>query len=278
VVPFGNPRGPLGHQDAFPTQNKQLKEISEPSPRSDDLSWGILLKRYSLELFESNQDPEFSEVRQGGVHNCPLPAFLAAMVHTKTFSSKIKIAETKQKVKSGYSDKGAYPDSNKTSNLEKDETDRFFTVEFPGSQSVEVTDFLWSSTSEITYARSSKKALWVSLIEKAFVRLWVKGGYDTLADANKGPDANTVIERMSGSADAVEVQTLTDAELKARITKAKTVPTIARSKAGDANLAHAYTVLGLEGEKVKLFNALNGTTDERTLASFKTRFDYLLYP
>jgi len=279
VVPSGNPRGPLGQQDADPTQTKQLKKLSEPSPVSNDLNWGILLIRHSLDLFENNKDPEFSEVRQGGVHNCPLPAFLAAMVHTKTFSNKIKISETKQKVKSTYSDKEAYPDSNKTSDLEKDETNRFFTVEFPGSQSAEVTDFLWSDKfSTITYAHSSKAALWVSLVEKAFVRRWVTGGYETLADANTGPDANTVIERLFGSADAVEVQTLQDAELIALLTKAKTVPTIARSKADDANLAHAYTVLGMDNGKIKLFNAINGKTDERTLANFKTRFDYILYP
>jgi hypothetical protein len=279
VVPTGNPRGPLGQQDAVPTQTKQLKKISEPAPRNDDLSWGILLIRHSLDLFENNKDPEFSEVRQGGVHNCPLPAFLAAMVHTNTFSNKIKISETKQKVKSDHSDKTRYPDSNKTPNLDKDETNRFFTVEFPGSESAEVTDFLWSDKfSTITYAHSSKSALWVSLVEKAFVRRWVTGGYETLADANTGPDANEVIEHMFGSADAVEVQTLKDAEIIVRLTKAKTVPTIARSKADDANLAHAYTVLGLKGDKVELFNALSGKTEERTLASFKARFDYLLYP
>jgi len=272
-----HPLGIEGGPDEM--QAGALKEIAEPAPRKDDQSWGIQLARHDKAL--AGTDKKVQEIKQGAILNCPLPALLAAMVHTKTLASKVTITERSQKVKSTYPDKTVYPESNKKTDppLAKDETQTTFEVTFPGNAKTEVTNFLWSnSAGAAEYGRSSENVLWVSVIEKAFVVLKANASYETLASADTGPAANEVVEFVTGSVQVKEVAKLSAADLNATLANATKVPTIARRSNIDNNYAHAYAVLGLNAGKVKLYDALGQREREISLDDFKKGYDYILHP
>jgi hypothetical protein len=277
--PFGHER-PLGSNggDVIPLDQAPARTIDEPAPVKADRSWGILLKRVEKPLFD--QQTKVDEVKQGSIYNCALPAVLAAMVHTGTLNSKIKITPKTDKAKSKFSDPSVYPDSNKTAELAKDETKTTFEVEFPGKEKTEVTNFFWSSTSNIEYGRSTANAIWVSVIEKAFVVLKASASYETLADANKGPDGTATVAFLTGSVTVHEVAKLKDPELIKVLQAAAKTPTYARFGAPDANMAHAYAVLGMKGTpaKVELYDALGQRRVERTLADFRKAYDFIVHP
>lgn len=277
LVPAGE-RHPLGLYDGIEAlQSATLREVNEPSPRNDDLSWGILLVRHDKPVF--GRDKKVDEVKQGAIFNCPLPALLAAMLHTNTLSHYVSITEKSQKVKSKYRDRSVYPSSNKTASLEKDETQTLFEVQFPGNKKTEVTNFFWSNAaSEIEYGRSSAGALWVSIIEKAFVVLKAGASYETLSDANKGPSANDTVEFVTGSVHVDEPGKLSDPVLTTLLSNARTIPMIARRANPVNTFAHSYAVLGISQGKVQLYDALQQKTTQPTLAKFKQDYDFVLRP
>jgi hypothetical protein len=277
---FAGDQHPLGTDgSATPMDGQGLREITEPSPRRDDESWGIQLARHDKELW--GQEKKHDEVKQGAILNCPLPALLAALIHTRKLDTYIKITARAAKVKSRYKDLSAYPESNKKENppLAKNETQTTFEIAFPGDAKTEVTNFLWSNSGGAAeYGRSSSDVLWVSVIEKAFVVLKCGASFETLASADKGPSANDVVEFVTGSVQVKETAKLGASELTATLTAATTVPTIARRGNIDNNLAHAYAVLGLSAGKVKLYDALGQRDREITLDAFKKDYDYIFHP
>ncbi len=131
-------------------------------------------------------------------------------------------------------------------------------------------------------ARSFKKDLWVSLVEKAFTKVAASNSYNRLSDANKGPDANKVIEIMYGVkyAQAVAIQGMKDDELKTLIEQATKIPTIMRWAATSANQAHAVTVEGIDSldGQVNWIDSLSGVSSSNTLKEVKEQFDYILHP
>lgn len=273
-VPGKNPGGVTPLKSSGP-------EIIEPDAVYEHLISGVLLHRCGKMIFDKSKgSPSEYDVRQGAVLNCPLPAFLAAMVHTKTFNSKIKIAEIKKPAISVHG-------STRT------DVTRYFEIKFPDNPDEEkysatkvalkLTDRFWGSGAcEMTYARCSKKDLWVSLVEKAFVKIAAGNTYERLNDANKGPDANEVIEIMFGVdvSQVVSVKGKSDKELEALFKKAETVPMIIRWANPNNNQAHAVTVEGLDpvDNVVNWIDSLSGTSSGSTLKQIRDQFDYVLHP
>ena len=266
----GGAPGPSG---LTPLQTAMAPTINEPNPVVQHESFGIKLHRCSHPIADAG-GMTVDEVRQGGIENCPLPALLAALVHTKKFETKIAIAEKKQEAISHSSKRG-------TEKSEIDlKVDRYFEVKFPGGELIQITDYFWgSSPCAKEYGHSKgKEALWVSLVEKAFVAQWASNSYNSLESADTAPDANTVVTALTGSVTVIEVGTQSNAQLEALAAAAETVPTIGRRTAG--GVAHAWAILGFDKAKkiVKLYNALSGLRQERTTSNFKAEFDYLFTP
>jgi hypothetical protein len=275
-VPTKNASAPLGSTPLGQSE----PEIIEPNAVYAHLSYGVSLHRCKRPIFDKGAgSPSAYDIRQGAVFNCPLPAFLAAMVYTQTFASKIKIKQINDPAVSVQGD-------------DKKKVDRYFEVKFPNNpskersnttQPVKATDFFWGSGScKMQYARSFRKDIWVSLIEKAFTKIAASNSYNRLSDATRGPHANTVIEFMYGVefAHAVKIQGKSDNDLKALIKNATKVPTIMRWAAPGANQAHAVTVEGLDpvDDHVNWIDSLSGVTSSNTLKEVKEQFDYILYP
>lgn len=258
VKPLGGPT-PLGPQTV----------IHEPSPVRAHLSFGVELHRCSHPVFAKQGATRF-EVRQGSVRNCPLPALLAAMAYTKQLG-KITVTEKRTPAVSSYKGKSIT-------------VDRYFEVTFSGQAPIQVTDRFWGSgPCSMEYARSTEKALWVSLIEKAYVKLRVGNTYEKLSDVNASPDANTVVEDLTGApvANVVVVASQSDDQLRQQLQKARTTPMIARLDNPQSNNAHAYTVEGMDpavADEVLLFDALKQVSLSLSLKSFKSQYSHLLFP
>ncbi|MEO0974435.1 MAG: C2 family cysteine protease [Pseudomonadota bacterium] len=271
---LGHPDGFIGTGDDLATKPLgettplgPVPEITEPAPVRAHLSFGVTLNRCANPAFAKNTT--HFEVRQGSVYNCPLPALLAAMVYTKQLG-KITITEKSQPAISKFKGKSS-------------KVDRYFTVKFPGHDAIKVTDRFWGSGAcKMEYARSTEKALWVSLIEKAYVKLRAGNTYEKLSSADKSPDANTVVEDLTGSeAQVVVVSGETKASLRKHLQTATKTPMIARLHKPNSNNAHAYTVEGLDPhvpDEVLLFDALKGVSLSLGLDSFKEQYSHLLFP
>ncbi len=140
----------------------------------------------------------FDEVRQGNLNNCPLPAILAAMVHTRRFQTSM-ISEVKSCVLSSRRLRNLRkpdpqnPDQSQWGNcrnprglllFDECRTNRYFSVSFRTRQNtpVDVSDLFYSqappSRAELWYAHSTRNNLWISIVEKAYAAY--RGGKNPL--------------------------------------------------------------------------------------------------
>jgi hypothetical protein len=110
-----------------------------------------------------------TEIEQGSLADCVLPAVLAAMAHTSTGRTQLR---KMVKMQSGVVVQSTWSRGKITSK-------GLVTVAFPTAKvPVQISRLLYRQGNTVLYARSSQKTGWVSFIEKAYaVR---KGGYSGL--------------------------------------------------------------------------------------------------
>ena len=262
--------GPPAPDPAIPLQQPSVKEFQEPPPTDDDRVRGIGMQSFSSSPILSGNAPDFKNVRQGFVANCPLPAILVAMVHTKLFDKKIKITEHASKVRS------------KQYNGTTANGNRYFSVQFP-NQTQEVSDFLFVDAGKPNYGRSKEDELWVSLVEKAYVAWKAPStGYQALnaqqgSSFHKGVDVVQAMNDLLGTSSATIIA-MNDASLTTVLGKAGQQPVLAAAKENaDSNVViawHAYTILKFTTatKQVDVFDALTGTQKTITLKQLQDNF------
>ncbi len=227
--------------------------------------------------------PEFKQVNQGNIGNCPVTAVLAAMARAKPNDLKNMITKVTGQVVAHtpvFSGPPAPPKFN-----------HFFKVTFPGSGPIVVGPLLYqaprSSFStdplEIMYAHSPGKpsvASWASLLEKAYV---IKKdtapqpqnkSYSVLDGGGKGLDPIEVMNDIAGTGaewildPAVDPGAVmkshpwTPTHLSQQFARANTVPMIAATRSDQKDIDplpmlkhHDYAVIGmLPSGKVQLYN------------------------
>jgi hypothetical protein len=217
----------------------------------------------TLPLYEKGKAPSYDQIRQQNIGNCYLGATLAAMANTRDGRSQIVKMITPQNgaittiCKEYDSDNKSGPEQRLTSN-------RWFTVTFK-QQSVEVSEVLYHTDSDhnpnLMYMTTPNgdRALWGAIVEVAYAKL--KGGYDNIGAPRV--TVNTFLDEFS----AVKWAILDPAKDKnvALIKKAcknarNRAAFIATKSEGVKILPHAwhgYAVLGMSGEKVKLWDPLD---------------------
>ncbi|HEX6793170.1 MAG TPA: C2 family cysteine protease, partial [Casimicrobiaceae bacterium] len=127
--------------------------------------------------------PQTTDISQGGLGDCPLPALLAAMANIPSGRKKIRdmITEHKEQVITDLSAlRGALADEQPAGNIT---SQRSFTVTI-GGKSIDVSDVFFTDVADsgwsLLYMQASDTAsvLWACVIEKACSALL--GGYDKL--------------------------------------------------------------------------------------------------
>lgn len=238
-------------------------------------------------LFVNGVQVRTEEVRQGFLLNCPLPAAMAAMAHVPAGQTKIRgmIVEIPGPVDSKRQRKAVEYFVNqqpKTLRAEQFVSSRSFDVRLQGG-TVRVTPQLHHNlldNDRLHYARSEDRALWPSLIEKAYV---VNKG-NTYQGINGNLSAVAALEALHGPATEVPLPGLKDKTLIEILKKHGVRPTIAGSletqpQGSTITANHAYVVVGYEekDKKVKLFDALSGVPVEQSLADFRSCFGEVVY-
>jgi outer membrane protein OmpA-like peptidoglycan-associated protein len=175
-------------------------QIVEPMPAEIHEEVDLVLSNWSIYC----QTPvTFNEVVAQNLLNCPLPAAIAALAHTKRFSNTITILEV-QKCTLSIRPRRCGP-TNKIpcpppyyGNVNLDFTERCFQVSFPtqkqpGEKPIETTNFFYvhssssptgpkSTSFDPLYGHSPGNCLWFSIVEKAYA-IWrggIPNGYEAL--------------------------------------------------------------------------------------------------
>ena len=239
--------------------------------------------------FVNEVQVETDEVRQGFLLNCPLPAAMAAMAHVPAGQEKIRdmIVEVPGPVDSKRQRKPTeYFVGQQPTPLREEQfvSSRSFDVKLRGRATTRVTPQLYHNLKDndsLHYSFSSDGALWPSLIEKAYV---VNKG-NTYQGINGNLSAVEALEALYGPASEVRLKPdLKNQTLIGILKKHGQRPTIAGSLENQEQGSpitghHAYVVVGFEEKdnKVKLYDALSGTTVDQSLADFRHRFGEVVF-
>lgn len=232
--------------------------------------------------------PLTTDISQGGLGDCPLPAILAAMANTPSGRKTITdmITEHKDKVITDLSAlKGKLADEQPPGNIA---SQRYFTVTI-GGKSIDVSDVFFTDVADrgwsLLYMQASDTAsvLWACVIEKACATLL--GGYDKL---NEVLTANAIWKMVFGADPhgfAIGPKSSLE-KIKESASAAGKAPTILASN-NDKNLekkskekvldSHGYAVLKLRGNDVDLYNPW-GKALTLSVVEIKLYFQAMFYP
>lgn len=275
----------------------QEVEVIEPGSAE-----GGILKRFggsgSQGLYPTKQDATL--VHQQVLTNCPLPAALSAIVHTDPDKIKSLIRS-----KPGRKPVSIHYDAfhNRNNDPLKYKPINLYEVSFRDGRKILVSGLIYFQGS-IVYAYSSDRTAWVPLIEKAYVLKFNNTVYEDLDKGTGGLSVLAVMLDLVGKCDHYNIDTMTqtksikpddvtgpsrdtfslpssrfgDNTLESVLRKADTLPTVAGAKdhATKAIGWHAYTVLGMTGDKVKLREAMRDSSLSLTLLEFKQDFDTVI--
>lgn len=278
----GRTPGPLGFGFgiyAAPQQiGRAIKKLAMPLPAADNRSKNA--HAYDRNLYAKKDAPAPEDVEQGGLPNCPLAALLAALAHTPAGRKYVvslvtehsALVETELSAVAGELQEP--PPGNKIV------SNRYFTVKL-SKKAIEVSDVFYTSDHDSGYAliymREPNSVLWPCVIEKAFAQML--GGYGKL-DGDKMTVQVFWEAVMASKPDGFAVsQQTSDAKIKEAVQNAPTTPTVAASK-NDAKAVtawHGFTVLGMKGTKIELYDANTTKKLSLTLEEFRANFQAILY-
>ena len=284
--------GPLGNrlwdkqsnvsgQDATP---KGAKQTTMPPPTNDQDSKDVHVITWPL--YASKSGPALADIKQApGIANCPVASILAAMASTSRGNALLQsmLSETAATVVTDLSSLPANTLSNPPAGMTVTSS-RFFTVKLPGG-SVEVSDVLYTDDHDRGYSPlylrdPNGQAIWASVIEKALaVQLKTYENFDA-----QDIKANDFWEKITGSKPGgIQITDGTSLDEIIEAAKAATSrPTIGASKPDMKDVKfvtefHGYAILGMEGGKVKLYDAAKIKTIFLAPADFKHDFQAILW-
>lgn len=282
--------GPLGNtlwdKQATPGDQspavKTAKKTIMPLPTHDQDGKDVHVVTWPL-FNSSKQAPALDDIMQApGIANCPVASILAAMAFTRTLP-KDMVTETDTATLTDLSElpKGtlANPPTDVTIS-----SDRFFTVKLP-SGAVDVSDVLYTDDhdrgwSPLYLRDPNGESIWASIIEKALaVQLKSYENFDALDIS-----ANAFWKMITGLDPGV-ITIKDDTPLSVIITAAKDatrVPSIGASKPDHKDVKfvsefHGFAMMGMEGSKIKIYDAVPPKTILLAPAEFKHDFQYILY-
>ena len=286
----GNARGPIGYRPLFtgpgvaPAAATKTRTFGMPALPDHDKD-PKQAHRVDWKLFERG-GPKVTDVRQGGLANCPLASLLAAMANTPTGRKRIQelVVEHAEATITDLSEiSGALTDEKET----KISSPRYFTVKL--TKETEVNDVFFTDTmddrgnwSRLLYmqgSRSGTPVLWACVIEKAYAQML--GGYGTLEEQTLNAIWKTVMGR--DPAGWVELNAKTNPDrIRDVAAKATVAPAVAASRDElpdeDSSVFadHGYAMLKLSGGKVELYNPY-GTGLALTPADIRKYFEIIFH-
>lgn len=268
------------------------KTIPMPTPLEDTEK-----KRVNVVTWDPGDTPQTIDVAQGHVGDCPVAAILGAMANTPGGSKRLSAAVKKidADVVTDLSAVMQFLDDDDWAGRPKGSlaSKRYFTVDLPGVKK-EVSDVFYTNDGDENWdllyignqSNRSKKVtpvLWPSVIEKAYAAQ--VGGYEKL---NKITDPVVAWKALLGptAPTSVAVTDLKDSEIVKLAQSAKAVPTIAATDPDKAKVEkesggllhghHGYTVTGLAGNQIALYNPW-GIPLNVSLTQFKKAFILIIY-
>ena len=284
----GRVPGPIGRtlwdkQTPSPTPGavaKAAKMTTMPPPTKDQDNKDVHV--VTLPLYNSSKKgPAYDEVKQApGIANCPVGAVLAALAFTPAGNSVIQrmVSEKTGNVLTDLSGLPAATLSNPPAGTTIS-SGRYFTVKLGGG-SVDVSDVLYtddhdSGWSPLYIRDPSDQSIWAAIIEKALaVKLGSYENFDAL-----DVSANDFWEKITGVKPGV-IEIKADTPLKdiiAAAEKSTRVPSIGASKPNAADVKvvtefHGYALLGVQGSKIRLYDAAKTKTLLISPAEFRHDF------
>jgi len=279
-------RGPTGYRwlydnDGAPSSGatKAAAPVSPPMP--GPAGRVSMARALDWPLYASGE-PRLEDVVQGGLANCSAAALFAAMAHTTKGRAKIHtmieehVGATLTDLKDAADKIDTPPSGNRISSK------RHFTIHL--SKTVEVSDVFYTDDADENFntaflhpPQNGDRVLWACLLEKACAVL--TGSYDNV-DALNANDAWRLV--LGTNPNVLEITAKTDtATLRKILAAAAEVPTVAASKSKLPDTApvdqwHGYTVVGLHGSTVELYDPL-GHTVKISLAQLQQNFQALLW-
>jgi hypothetical protein len=282
--------GPIGHplwdkQTPPPPPGpgplpKTVKTTVMPPPTKDNDSRDV--HAVTLPLYD--KEPAFTQIKQApGIANCPIAAILGAMAFTSVGRGEIKamLSETAGTVVTDVSTAGTLsnpPPGNKIT------SSKYFTVKVDKS-SVDVSDVLYTDDHDrgwsTFYLRDpNDNCIWGAIIEKALAAKL--GSYENF-DATD-ISANAFWENLTGvKPGGFEIKPDTPLDKIIAAAKASTtVPTIGASKSDSTGIEsispfHGFSMLGLKGSDIQLYDASKAKTILISPANFRTAFQAILF-
>jgi hypothetical protein len=267
------------------TVTKAVKKTTMPPPTKDQDDKDVHV--VTRPLFRGAKGaPAYDQVKQApGIANCPVASILAALAFTAVGQTVIQrmVSETAGNVVTDLSGLPSGTLSNPPAGNALSSS-RYFTVKLGGG-SIEVSDVLYtddhdSGWSPLYIRDPSDQSIWAAIIEKALaVQLKGYENFDAL-----GITANDFWEKITGAKpggievkDDTPLSTITDA-----VKAATRVPSIGASKpdATDVKVVtefHGYALLGLQGPKIRLYDAAKAKTLLISPAEFRHDFQAILY-
>ncbi|GIK43714.1 MAG: hypothetical protein BroJett011_75470 [Chloroflexota bacterium] len=250
-----------------------------------------------------------NEVLQGEIRDCPLPAILAAMVHTRRFNRKMIVEKIPACVLSLRWRRNRNP--HKQEQFDEHRTNRYFSVSFRTRPElpVDISDLFYRRDQGTTpiYARSRRNRLWISIIEKAYaVFRGGENGYggnytgierviSSLTKKVSGPTVNQFMEDICGLGYIIDIEKRQvlkrdkkgefdelkvnfDTALIQVLSNARATPTIACTE------NHSQAVLGLRANRnVWLYDAAHDPNNHdrhgfelsKSYDNFKREYKYV---
>ena len=289
----GRVPGPIGRtlwdkQIPSPTPGavaKAAKMTKMPPPTKDQDNKDVHVVASPL-YNSSKKGPAYDEVKQApSIANCPVAAVLAALAFTPVGSTLIQ-RMVSEKAGNVVTDLSALPPATLSDPPPGTtiSSARYFTVQIAGG-SIDVSDVLYtddhdSGWSPLYIRDPSDQSIWAATIEKALaVKL---GSYENFDALNIS--ANDFWEKITGVKPGV-IEITADTPLKdiiAAAEKSARVPSIGASKpnATDVKVVtefHGYAMLGVQGSKIRLYDAAKAKTLLISPADFRHDFLAILF-
>jgi hypothetical protein len=230
--------------------------------------------------------PAYEDVKQApGIANCPVGAILAALASTPSGGTALQrmISENADNVSTDLSSLPPATLSDPPSGTTISSA-RYFTVKIAGD-SIDVSDVLYtddhdSGWSPLYIRDPSDQSIWAAIIEKALaVKLGSCENFDAL-----NISANDFWEKILGTKPGV-IEIKADTPLKDITTaaeKSTRLPSIGASKPNGTDVKvvtefHGYAMLGVQGSKIRLYDAAKAKTLLISAADFRHDFQAILF-